>query len=199
MTVKRDAIKDYLILLQVERGLSLHTILAYKRDLRELQRWTAKSDNTEKKNLESLCAADIARWLGELRKRGIAPRSAARSISTIRGFYKFLLSEDRIAENPAEHLVTPQTQRALPKFLTEEDVERLLNAPDTSTTRGVRDRAILELLYATGLRASEAAALRIRDVDIKAGLVTCQGKGSKQRLVPLGRIAIDWLQRHLGG
>jgi integrase/recombinase XerD len=187
------AIKDYLILLRVERGLSSNSVQAYERDLRKLESWARANG----KRAEELKASELARWLSDLAQEGLSPRSITRAISTIRGFYNFLTQDARIDENAAANLCVPQFGRNLPKFLAEQEVEQLLDSPDTSTLEGVRDRAVLELLYATGLRASEVVQLKIGDVDVHTGILNCQGKGSKQRLVPVGQSAIKRLGEYL--
>lgn len=192
--MKRDAIKEYLTLLRVERGLSANSIEAYRRDLQKMERW-AEARGVRP---ESLRAGEVTACMNDLgRSSGLAPRSIARLISTIRGFYRFLAQDGRNEENAAENLVAPQFARALPNFLSEEEIERLLLAPNADTSTGARDRAILEFLYATGLRVSEIVGLKLGDINIESGLLTCHGKGSKQRIIPLGRSALGWLQKYL--
>lgn len=190
---KRDLIREYLVLVQVERGLSPNSVTAYKRDLQNLERWA----ETRGSSLRDLNSNHIAQWVGALGRSGLAPRSIARALSTVRGFYNFLAQDSQIDESPTAHLVTSQFPSTLPKFLSEDEVDRLLTAPDTSTLVGLRDRAIIEVLYATGLRVSEVVSLKMGDIDFEAGLLTCRGKGSKDRSVPLGRSAVSWLQRYL--
>ncbi len=127
---------------------------------------------------------------------GLSPRSVARTIACIRGYYRFLLLEKRIATDPAEDLSAPRAWPALPKYLDLEDVDRLLSAPDPTIPRGLRDKALIELLYATGLRVSELLSLRPGDLNLDAMYLTCIGKGDKQRIVPLGHAAADWIQRY---
>src|SRR5204863_9387074 len=122
--------------------------------------------------------------------------SISRAVSAARGFFKFLMLDGHIKRHPAEELDTPQRFTYLPKFLTEDEINRLLAAPDVSTEEGIRDRAMIELMYATGLRVSELISLKQTDLDILAGLVVCHGKGSKERRVPLGKSAIHWLQQY---
>ena len=191
--MKGQAVKDYLILLRVERGLSSNSVQAYERDLRKLEAWARASG----KRADELKASELTKWLSELAQDGLAPRSISRAISTVRGFYNFLVQDARIDENPAANLSVPQFGRRLPKFLAPQEVEQLLDSPDTSTLEGLRDRAMLELLYATGLRASEVVQLKIGDVDVQTGILNCQGKGSKQRLVPVGQSAIKYLGEYL--
>src|SRR5207253_9974530 len=124
------------------------------------------------------------------------PASISRAVSAARGFFKFLLLDGHIKRHPAEELDTPQRLAYLPKFLTEDEMNRLLAAPDIATEQGIRDRAMLELMYAAGLRVSELVSLRAAETDIHAGLVLCHGKGSKERRVPIGKSAIHWLQQY---
>ena len=188
----RDFVKEFLTYIQVEKGLARHTLESYRRDLDRLQRWA----NANGKNISELARADLRKWIASLSREGLAPTSIARSVSATRGFFKFLMLDGHIKTHPAEDLDTPQRFSYLPKFLTEDEINRLLAAPDVSTEDGVRDRAILELMYATGLRVSELVHLKQADVDLLAGLVKCQGKGNKQRRVPLGKSAIHWLQQY---
>ena len=127
-------------------------------------------------------------------REGLAPASVTRATSAARGFYRFLMMDGHLKSHPAEDLDTPQGTTHLPRFLSEDEMERLLHAPDTATEEGTRDRAILELMYATGLRISELVSLKTPDVDMDAGLVVCHGKGSKERRVPIGKSATHWLE-----
>jgi integrase/recombinase XerD len=185
--------REYLDHLHAERGLSLNTIAAYTRDLARLGAHAAAHG----KATPSLDAADLAEFIAGLGATGLQPRSAARVVHAVRGFYRFLVREGRIEADPMENLRAPRAFRALPRYLTPGQVEALLAAPDTSTPLGMRDRTLLEVLYATGLRVSELTALRASDIDLQMGLVTTFGKGKKERIVPLGSIASDWVQRYL--
>jgi integrase/recombinase XerD len=190
--MKRDFLKEFLTYIQVEKGLAQHSIASYERDLTRLQAWATQNG----KDLPELARADLRKWIASLSREGLAPTSIARAISSTRGFYKFLMLDGHIKQHPAEDLDTPQRFSYLPKFLTEEEINRLFAAPDVSTPDGVRDRAILETMYAAGLRVSELVNLKQADVDLLAGLIVCHGKGSKERFVPLGKSAIHWLQQH---
>ena len=147
--------------------------------------------------VESLDRRELEAFARQLRSRGQSPRSVARAIACLRGYFRFLLLEKKIPVDPAEDLRAPRAWPALPKYLGLDDVDRLLAQPDTSTPRGVRDKALLELLYATGLRVSELLSLKPGDVNLDAGYLTCIGKGDKQRLVPLGHAAADCVRRYL--
>jgi len=127
---------------------------------------------------------------------GLSPRSVARSVASLRGYFRYLVREGRLAASPADDLRAARPWPALPKYLSPEEVDRLLQQPDTATPRGLRDRALVEVLYATGLRVSELVGLRAADVNLSAGYLTCTGKGGKQRLVPVGDEAASWLRRY---
>jgi integrase/recombinase XerD len=190
--MKRDFLKEFLTYIQVEKGLAQHSIASYERDLVRLQTWATQNG----KELSELARTDLRKWIASLSRDGLAPTSIARAVSSTRGFYKFLMLDGHIKQHPAEDLDTPQRFSYLPKFLTEEEINRLFAAPDVSTLEGVRDRAILETMYAAGLRVSELVNLKQTDVDLLAGLIVCHGKGSKERRVPLGKSAIHWLQQY---
>ena len=128
---------------------------------------------------------------------GFSPRSVARMVACFRGFYRFLFLDRRLAINPAEDLRAPRANTTLPKYLSIEDVDRLINQPDIKTPRGLRDRALIELLYATGLRVSELVSLRPGDLNLDSGYLTCMGKGLKQRIVPIGGEAVKWVRRYI--
>ncbi len=141
--------------------------------------------------------ADLGRYLSSLRARGLNARSASRALSAVRGFYGFAAAHLGFRDDPTADVVNPKTGLSLPKSLTEEEVEALLGSPDASTPLGLRDRAMLELLYASGLRVSEIVALPIDAVDREAGILRVRGKGGKERLVPFGKSAARWLDRYL--
>jgi integrase/recombinase XerD len=190
--VERDFIREFLTYIQVEKGLARHTLEGYKRDLARLHTWATANG----KQITELTRADLRKWIADLSREGLAPTSIARAVSATRGFYKFLMLDGHIKSHPAEDLDTPQRFSYLPKFLTEDEINRLFAAPDVATEEGIRDRAILEIMYATGLRVSELVGLKHNDVDLLAGLVVCHGKGNKERRVPLGKSAIHWLQQY---
>src|SRR5690242_19056582 len=189
---ERNLTKEFITFIQVEKGLAPHTLEGYTRDLIRLQSWASQNN----KAVSSLTRADLRKWIASLSREGLAPTSVARAVSTARGFYKFLMLDGHIKHNPAEDLDTPQRFSYLPKFLNEDEINRLLSAPDVATEECIRDRAILELMYATGLRVSELVNLQNADVDLLTGLIVCHGKGSKERRVPLGKSAIHWLQQY---
>lgn len=189
---QRDLVKDHLTYLQVEKGLARHTLESYRRDLTRLDRWASKAG----KPIAELTRPDLRKWIANLSREGLAPTSVARAVSAARGFFKFLMLDGHIKFHPAEDLDTPQRFSYLPKFLTEEEIDRLFATPDISTEEGIRDRAMLELMYAAGLRVSELVTLKQAEVDVHSGVVNCHGKGSKERRVPIGKSAIHWLQQY---
>src|ERR1044072_738259 len=192
LALERDFPREFLTYLQVEKGLARHSLESYRRDLDRLQTWANKNG----KHISELTRADLRKWIASLSREGLAPASIARAVSATRGFFKFLMLDGHIKTHPAEDLDTPQRFSYLPKFLTEDEINRLLAAPDVATEEGIRDRTILEIMYATGLRVSELVGLKQADVDLLAGLVVCHGKGNKERRVPLGKSAIHWLQQY---
>jgi integrase/recombinase XerD len=187
------AVAEYLGALQSERGASRNTLAAYRRDLDDYLKHLRGRD------LDPAAARpdDVVGWLETLRRRGLAPSSVARRLSAVRGFYRHLLRDGVVRRDPTEHLDSPRTTRPLPRALSRESAGALVEAPDTRRPAGVRDRAILELLYATGMRASECLGLSLEDLNLSAGYVICMGKGGKQRLVPVGGEALAWTRRYL--
>jgi integrase/recombinase XerD len=188
---KRDLVREYLSYLHVEKGLAKNSIESYARDLGRL------APLMESTSVLDLTPRQLRTFIADLSREGLSPTSVARIVSAVRGFYKFLMIDGHIEKNPAEDLVTPQKTFYLPKFLNQAEIELLFAVPDTSTELGLRDRAILELMYASGLRVSEAVTLQMKDVDLDAGILTCKGKGSKTRRVPVGTSAIEWLKSYL--
>ena len=192
MIQQRDFIREFLAYVQVEKGLARNTLESYRRDLKRLEQWCGKLN----KSAPDLTRNDLRKWIADLSREGLAPASVARAVSAARGFFRFLMLDGHLKRQPTEDLDTPQRFSYLPRFLTEEEINRLFAAPDISTHAGIRDRAIFELMYAAGLRVSELVALKEADIELHAGLVKCHGKGSKERRVPLGKSAIHWLQQY---
>ncbi len=188
----RDLLREYLSFLQVEKGLSKNSLESYRRDLARL-RAQAEALGREP---HLLGKAELTQFVMSLTREGLAPRSVARALSAVRGFYRFLLLDGHIKADPSADIARPQGGQKLPRFLTQEEMERLLEAPDTTTDEGVRDRTLFELLYATGLRVTELVTLPLANVDVDSGVLHCFGKGSKQRRVPIGRSAVSWLLRY---
>ena len=185
-------VDTYLSYLRDVRRMSPNTVSSYARDLAALEAYAV----TRHRGVETLERRDLEAFARELMSSGLAPRSVARAIACVRGFYRFLLGEKKIAADPAEDLRAPRAWPALPKYLDLDAIDRLLAQPDTATPRGLRDKALIELLYATGLRVSELLSLKPGDIALDAGYLTCIGKGDKQRLVPLGHEAADWVRRY---
>ena len=185
--------QQYLDHLRVERGLSPNTLEAYGRDVARLGAFAA----AQHRALLDLAQADISRFIGQLRDEGLSARSVARAVHGLRGLFRFAVREGHLVADPMENIKAPRAFNALPRCLSMTQVESLLDAPDVTKPLGVRDRAILEVLYATGLRVSELIGLRPSDVDLEVGLLTCFGKGRKERLVPLGSTACTWVRRYM--
>ncbi len=183
----------YLDELRVSRRLSANTILAYRRDLDHLLAFAAD----EERAVETLDRPDLEAFVRRLMSSGLSPRSVARVVACVRGFYRFLVLDGHLVGSPADDVRAPRGWPSLPKFLSVDEVDRLLEAPDVDTAAGLRDRALLELLYATGMRVTELVTLRISDVNLDAGFLMCVGKGAKERIVPIGRVAVDWVGRYL--
>ena len=192
-TKKRDFIREYLSFLQVEKGLAKNSVESYEKDLTKLRVWAEKNNF----DIVNLTRQDLREWLIDLAGENLAENSKRRLISALRGFYKFLEFDGHIKKNPAQDLIAPQKGLYLPKFLSAGEIESLFASPDVLTETGLRDRAILELMYACGLRVTEAVDLRLKDLDMDGGVLTCKGKGSKQRRVPGGKSAIEWLRKYL--
>ncbi|MEW6362966.1 MAG: site-specific tyrosine recombinase XerD [Pyrinomonadaceae bacterium] len=190
---KRDLIREYLNYLAVEKGLAANSLSAYGRDLREMAEWVAKNGLV----IDSLKPEDIREWLIDLSRKGISQRTKRRKISSIRGFFKFALAEGHIDTDPSETIESPQIGQYIPAFLSVEDIEMLFSVPETDTDKGILDRALLELMYSSGLRVSEVISLRLSDVDTETRVLTCTGKGSKTRKVPVGSAAVEWLNLYL--
>ena len=173
----------FLTHLSVERRLSAHTDTNYQRDL---QRFVAFCDKNSIANWSRVDSQHVRMFAAAEHRRGAAPRSIQRRLSALRSFFKFLRMAGRLSHNPADDLQAPRGVTALPRCLSLDDVDALLAAPDVATPRGLRDRALIEVLYATGLRVSELVGLRVQDVQTEQGFVQCMGKGRKERIVPLG-------------
>ena len=176
-----------------ESGLAEATLDAYRLDLSAFGKWQNASDNS----LLNASRSDVMAYLAS--RTNYSARSVARQLSTLRRFYRFCVAEELVAASPTENISFPFAGKPLPKSLSEDEVESLLNAPDTSTSLGVRDRAMLETLYGAGLRTSELISLSVNSVSLQNGWVRLTGKGAKERLVPLGEYAVEWLETYLNG
>jgi integrase/recombinase XerD len=186
------SVTAYLDHLRVERRLSAHTIDSYGRDLAALVRFARASG----RGVESLDRHALEAFARDERSRGLSPRSVARSVAAIRGFYRFLVLERRLEASPADDLQPPRAWPALPRFLSLEEVDALLAQPDLTTPLGLRDRAMFDLLYATGMRVSELVGIRAADLHLDEGYLTCIGKGNKERLIPIGEQAAESVRRY---
>ena len=185
-------VDEYLDELRVVRRLAPNTVVSYQRDLATLRRFAARRDC----GLDGLTRPELEAHVRGLMASGLSPRSVARAVACVRGFYRHLVRDGRMSANPADDLHAPRAWPGLPKFLSCEQVDRLIESPDTTTPTGLRDRALIELLYATGMRVTELVSVRPNDLNLKVGYLTCMGKGSKERLVPIGRSAVEWIERY---
>ncbi|MEQ9463795.1 MAG: site-specific tyrosine recombinase XerD [Haliea sp.] len=195
MPATHPDIEHYIDAMWMEKGLSDNTLSAYRRDLSQYQQWLASRDSS----ILRADRADLQSYLGACLMKGQSQRSTARFMSCARSFYRFLLREGRLQVDPTLDVDSPKLGRPLPKSLSEQDVDRLLAAPDTELALEFRDRAMLEMLYACGLRVSELTGLQLVQVSLNQGVVRVFGKGSKERLVPMGEEALSWLQRYMAG
>ena len=189
-------IEQFLQHLWLERGLSDNTRAAYRRDLLLFHKWLERQQSNDT-GLLLASSSDVLAFLAWRYEKGYHPRSTARQISTLRAFYRYLLQTQQISNDITAHIDMPRQGKALPKTLSESEVEALLHSPDTSTTIGLRDRTMLELLYACGLRISELVHLNMDNVNWRQGIVRVTGKGRKERLVPMGQSAHEWLEQYV--
>ena len=190
-----DVIDRFIDGLWLERGLSENTLAAYRRDVAQYHEWLV----TDGGDLLAADAAQLQLFLGKRLSAGTSPRSTARFLSSLRSFYRWALRENLITEDPSLRIESPKQGKPLPKSLSESDVEKLLEMPDLDRVVEFRDRTMLELLYACGLRVSELVGLTMSQVSLNQGVIRVMGKGSKERLVPMGEEALLWLQRYTRG
>jgi integrase/recombinase XerD len=186
-------ISSYLMHVRVEKGLSANTISAYKRDLQKFDEFARK----RKLTLETVGRDDLVDFLAGLYRLKLESRTVARQLVTLRNFFRFAQIQELIPEDPSINLESPKIRRHLPGYLRLEEVEKLLEQPDSKTPMGLRDRAMLEVLYSTGLRVSELTSLGVNDLDTKVGCVRCIGKGDKERIVPVGKKALGMVDKYL--
>ena len=186
-------ISSFLTHVRVEKGLSSNTVSAYRRDLVKFAEFARK----RKLSLKSVSRDDLVDFLAALYRQNLDSKSVARHLVTLRNFFRFAQIQEHIAEDPSVNLESPKIRRSLPGYLRLEEVERLLNQPDMKTPLGLRDRAMLEVLYSTGLRVSELIGLRVADLDTRVGNVRCIGKGDKERIVPVGKKALTIVEKYL--
>ena len=188
------ALKEFIYFLSVEKGLSSNTLESYQRDLRKFFLFLEEKKVYE---IEHISRNNITSFLKEQREKGMATSTLTRNLASIRSFYQFLQKEQIITENPSLELETLKAEKKLPLVLSCKEVELLLEQPETGKTMGLRDKAMLELLYATGLRVSELVSLNVSDLNLKMGFIKCSGKGSKERMIPLGSVALFSIQEYL--
>jgi integrase/recombinase XerD len=187
------AISSFLTHVKVEKGLSPNTVTAYRLDLAKFNLFAQKREVS----LAGVTRDDLVDFLAALYRQNLESKSVARNLVTLRNFFRFAQTNELITDDPSLNLESPKIRRSLPGYLRLEDVERLLQQPDVKTALGLRDRAMLEVLYSTGLRVSELTSLRVGDLDTKVGCVRCIGKGDKERLVPVGKKALATVERYL--
>jgi len=193
VSTSHDLVDGYLTHLRVERRLADHTLESYGRDLQRLMEFAAGRE----RSVQQLDRHDLENFVAEMMNSGLSPRSVARSVAAVRGFYRFSVLAQHLEANPADDLPAPRAWPALPKFLALDEVEKLIKQPDVATAIGLRDRALIEVLYATGMRVSELIHLRASDLNLEGGFLTCTGKGNKQRLVPMGAEAAKWVTKYI--
>ena len=186
-------ISSFLTHVRVEKGLSSNTVSAYRRDLVKFDEFARK----RKLSLEAVNRDDLVDFLAGLYRQKLESKTVARHLVTLRNFFRFAQIQELISEDPSVNLESPKIRRSLPGYLRLEEVERLLSQPDAKTPLGLRDRAMLEVLYSTGLRVSELTGLRVTDLDAKVGCVRCIGKGDKERIVPVGKKALAVVEKYL--
>ena len=192
MALEAD-VRTFLSYLRVEKALADNTIKSYRRDMQKF------AEFLEKKNLDTgdITRSDVVNFLAMLYRRGLDSRSVARALVTIRHFFRFALLEGFVKDDPAATIESPKFRQSLPYFLSIEEVERLLAQPDPSSTIGLRDKAMIELMYSTGIRVSELAGIRVGDLQMDSGCLRCLGKGNKERLVPVGKKALAVVAEYL--
>lgn len=188
-------LESFLDYIKYERGLSANTSAAYRRDLMKFSEFMLSRQRSE--DPEQITKQDIRRFLTHQLDAGISHPTIARRLSSIKAYYKFLVLEGHCQNNPTVDLETPKIKRKLPDVLTIEEVDQLLNQPQVTLVLGLRDRAMLELMYATGVRVSELLSLQIDDINFWAGFLRCFGKGRKERIIPVNQTSIDWTQRYI--
>lgn len=190
-----DQLKDFIHFVMVEKGLAKNTIAAYERDLKNYNHYLKNVEKLD--SLNDVQRVHIVHFLGFLKEQGKSSKTIARHVASIRAFHQFLIRDKATDHDPSVHIETPQLERSLPKVLNQQEVETLLDAPKSNDHYGLRDKAMLEILYATGMRVSELIGLNLGDAHLTMGFIRCIGKGNKERIIPIGKTASDALQRYL--
>ncbi|KNC67965.1 site-specific tyrosine recombinase XerD [Pseudoalteromonas ardens] len=190
-----ELIESFLDALFLEQGLSDNTLAAYRADLDKFVRYVVA--NLDDKPLLAINSADVEAYLAYRVDQGLKPRSTARAMSALKRFYAYWVGKQVLSASPLTHIAQPKLSQSLPKTLSEQEVEALLNAPDVADPMGLRDKAMLELLYATGLRVTELVGLRMEQINLRQAVLLVRGKGGKERLVPMGEEALHWVEQFL--
>ena len=189
-----DLVKNFIFYLSVEKGLAQNTLDSYQRDLKKFTQYLKQHNIAD---VEAIARRIVSNYLYEQKELGLSSSTISRNIASIRSFFQFLLREQKIKDNPCSDLESPKMEKKLPHIISSQDIEVLLNQPQVGEKIGSRDKAMLELLYATGIRVSELVSLNIGDINIKMGFLQCNGKGGKERMIPLGSMAIKSVQDYL--
>ncbi|MFZ3588553.1 site-specific tyrosine recombinase XerD [Bacillus sp. DJP31] len=189
-----DQLQDFLHYLVVERGLALNTISSYERDLKKYKLYLVQMEHLQ--TYQDVTRLHILRFLKHIKESGLSSRTIARHIASIRSFHQFLLRDKAVSHDPSVHVETPKPERTLPKILSMKEVEQLIETPQLDTAFGMRDKAMLEVLYATGIRVSELVGLNLGDIHLTMGFLRCIGKGNKERIIPIGRAATTALESY---
>ena len=194
MSRNRDTpISSFLTYLLAERGAATNTARSYQRDLRAFDDYLDRTGTS----IDRTATSHIEGFLSHLVSRGLSPGSSRRALSAIRHFFKFLVLRGVLERSPATNVQPPRQWSQLPSYLSSEEIDKLLNAPDTDQPRGLRDRTMLEVMYATGMRVSELCSLKTTDLNISERVVLCTGKGAKQRFIPVGSVAVTWVKKYI--
>ncbi len=189
-----ECLRSYIHFLQLEKNAAANTIASYSLDLLRYLRYL---ESYRIVSLDAISDREVSSFIGMLTSLGLSPRSISRNFSAIKGFHRFLVNEGETQLDPTQNIDSPKRSRSLPDVLNQSEIEAILNQPEITKSLGIRDKAILETLYATGVRVSELLTLARANVDFDAGIVRVFGKGSKERLVPIGRSALEWMTKYL--
>lgn len=191
----QDQLHDFIHFMTVEKGLSKNTIISYERDLKHYLQHLQHREQLQ--SLNEVSRVHIVQFLGHLSGEGKSAKTLARHIASVRAFHQFLLREKAADQDPSVHIETPRIEQKLPRILSFSEVEKLLEAPDTAIPIGLRDRAMLEVLYATGIRVTELINLDLDNVHLTMGFIRCVGKGNKERIIPIGKFATEIIEKYL--